>query len=321
MIKCFANSQDNKDRRKREEALSQALRHSQCQIKAIQAAPGLENNSRNLVPRSLLEKRSIPRPGRSRTSYVSRNPREIGESSSRRKSNPRFLAPDVSSTTSTSSSIQEQFYSNNGDSILKKSINNYKTARPCTQCHFRNWSRGDTCYLMMKQKSSEEENEYRQLLWLCPDCALKNGMPEKHYQFNINRLPPVPDEVVDVTMNKPIKNEKDTNWLTHRQHRRYRNWESQYSAYYDDIVLEQQQQQKMCSAIEDDPENIASYIQAAAACSNQMGEHVEQRRSNLQLSSPAQLLAAATSCGAFISSYEYDNEAVGNACHMYLGDL
>ena len=123
-----------------------------------------------------------------------------------------------------------------GELLIRKTIRSVRHTRSCTNCKFRDWSKGDVVYLLLSNKSSHEndENEIDEeeeeeegeedysyygygngetqdemdkaptkvvLHWLCPDCALKFGMPRSYYHQNRNVLCPV------ASRNRPVPRE------------------------------------------------------------------------------------------------------------------
>lgn len=315
MIKCFTVSSDNKLRRLEEEALSRAVRTGKLKASVLIDKP--EDNY--LVPKRLLEpkkKHSKKQQQKQQQGSLSRPVSHFPSSEDNGETKDlQFLVPAEGENQNRLKT--EKFLSVHGDVMLKKQILHTRRARSCATCKFREWSKGDVCYLLVKNnknntnRSSRNDNkqaaddEVQQLyLWLCPDCALQNGMPEEHYHYNRNRMPPVPDPVIDITMNREISaiDPEDVAWVTKAQQRpKPMNWKSQYAQYYNDVVMEKERQEYVCAPISQDPENPESYIAAATACS--------QRSKEGSLK--------ATAC--YVPDTE--NDAIQEACFMYLGDL
>lgn len=155
----------------------------------------------------------------------------------------------------------EKIVTSDGNVMLKKKIVHVNRTRSCAQCKFRDWSEDDVAFLLVRQvntpsSSGEQqhqqqgaENNQRQVRWLCPDCAVKNGLPQSHYHWNRNRLPPVADPVTDITMNRPLGglDPKDAAWVQKALSRpKPKNWDSQYNRHYDDIVRKQRRKEALC---------------------------------------------------------------------------
>jgi hypothetical protein len=326
MIKCFATSKHSKLRRQEEEALSLAVRSGKLKASALRdpSDDNFDDDLDNkLVPKSLLElqKRNSKQRQRSRADDVSHyhpNKEEYSDSTK----DLQFLVQDGDNQKRLKS---EKFLSIHGDVILKKKIVHTRRTRSCSQCKFRDWTKGDVCYLKVRNSrnssssptsdnhhSDTKQEEGLQVLWLCPDCALLHGMPEEHYHWNRNRMPPVPDPVIDITMNRELSeiDPDDVEWVTAAQRRpKPMNWKSQYTQYYDDLASKREREEYICAPISQDPENLDSYIAAATACSERSKVHVPQ-------TTKARAIAA-TAC--YVPDYEHDN--VQEACYMYLGDL
>ncbi|CAJ1934616.1 unnamed protein product [Cylindrotheca closterium] len=209
----------------------------------------------------------------------------------------------------------EKIVTPDGNIMLKKKIVHVNRTRPCVACGFRDWSQDDMAYLLVRQtkndnnlnssnnnnnkdggKSPNTENSPQpQVKWLCPDCACDNGLPKEHYHWNKNRLPPVPDPVIDITMNRAIGpiDADDIAWVQKAQRKpKPMNWKSQYSDYYSTIRKKQRQKQAMCCA----PPPPEEYSDAPED---------EIRR------------AIANACFA----PDHEQSDVGETCYNYVGDL
>ena len=62
-----------------------------------------------------------------------------------------------------------------------------KKPRACQGCNFQKWCIGDTCFIVSTKIPGE-------LNWLCPNCAIKRGLPEAHHRKNRFVLPLAAEE-------------------------------------------------------------------------------------------------------------------------------
>lgn len=68
--------------------------------------------------------------------------------------------------------------------VVKVMAKGAKKPRKCQGCSFQKWCRGDTCFIVSTKIPGE-------LNWLCPNCAIKRGLPEVHRRKNkFAALPP-----------------------------------------------------------------------------------------------------------------------------------
>jgi len=205
----------------------------------------------------------------------------------------------------------EKIVTPDGNIMLKKKIVHVNRTRSCVACGFREWSVDDMAYLLVRQQSKKsvgattDENTAnastptattnQQVKWLCPDCACDNGLPQQHYHWNKNRLPPVADPVIDITMNRPIGpvDPEDIAWVQKAQRKpKAQNWKSQYSDYYANIRRKQRQKQAMFCA-PPPPEEYSD--------------------------SPEDEIRRAVANACYAPSYEQSD--VGETCYNYVGDL
>eukprot|EP00980_Cylindrotheca_fusiformis_P001162 scaffold321_cov95-Cylindrotheca_fusiformis.AAC.3 len=301
MIRCFANSNENKLRRKEEEALSLAVRSGKLKASVL-----IDQNEEYLSCSSIKRKMS---------SQAHRPQQQQQQQQQRPGTPPTKEEPKPANAPAERQRTEpEKFLSIHGDVMLKKEIVRPERARSCATCKFRDWSKGDYCYLLakkMKKQAKDDDDDKEQdeqpkqlYLWMCPDCARLNGMPEKYYHRNRNILPPVPDPVIDITMHRELSpvDPEDVGWVTKAQQRpKPMNWDSQYAKYYSDIVMEQERQQYVCAPISQDPDNPESYIEAITACSERT------KKGTLH---PAAFYVPAP-----------ENDSIAETCSMYLGDL
>jgi hypothetical protein len=61
--------------------------------------------------------------------------------------------------------------------LQKQMMKGAKKPRACQGCSFRKWCIGDTCFIVSTKIPGE-------LNWLCPNCAVKRGLPEVHHRKN-----------------------------------------------------------------------------------------------------------------------------------------
>jgi hypothetical protein len=62
-----------------------------------------------------------------------------------------------------------------------------KKPRECQGCSFQKWCIGDTCFIVSTKIPGE-------LNWLCPECAIKRGLPDVHHRTNRFVLKWAPEE-------------------------------------------------------------------------------------------------------------------------------
>jgi len=61
-----------------------------------------------------------------------------------------------------------------GAPVLERIIE--RKTKPCEQCGFKNWRRGDHLFIVQSNTGLMQ--------WLCPDCAVKRGLPKEFYFRN-----------------------------------------------------------------------------------------------------------------------------------------
>jgi hypothetical protein len=77
-----------------------------------------------------------------------------------------------------------------GAPVLERTLM-YRKEKGCDDCGFKNWTRGDTCFIVNKPKGGMQR--------LCPDCACSQatGLPREYYKKNAYANPRSPFDTTD----------------------------------------------------------------------------------------------------------------------------
>lgn len=70
-----------------------------------------------------------------------------------------------------------------GSPVLEKTLD--RKPRDCQSCGFAKWIKGDKLFIVAGNE------------WICPDCAVKRGLPVQYYQRNHYATQPLPAGVLD----------------------------------------------------------------------------------------------------------------------------
>ncbi len=83
-----------------------------------------------------------------------------------------------------------------GTPVLEKTLD--RKPRNCQSCGFDKWAKGDKLFIL-------SGNE-----WVCPDCAVANGLPVEHYHRNhyATQPPPAGYQTSFKSINVPNGNRK-----------------------------------------------------------------------------------------------------------------
>eukprot|EP00980_Cylindrotheca_fusiformis_P025995 scaffold15116_cov65-Cylindrotheca_fusiformis.AAC.2 len=63
-----------------------------------------------------------------------------------------------------------------GAPVLERTLE--RKTKDCDACGYKRWCRGDKLFILQSPTGSME--------WLCPDCAVRRGLPQEHYHRNFH---------------------------------------------------------------------------------------------------------------------------------------
>ena len=166
-MQCFTQSQVNKDRRKQEYLLSssntttrrrqyRSKTNKRGDLRIVRSASNAAASASNAIPKTK-KNMNMKKKKKSYYTKVDYFPSEQEEGyDTYRPPNSQVLTVLQSKLSQQKQKQQQQqFYSTRtGNLIIQKRIHNPNQTRSCSCCKFRDWTKGDVCYLLMLQPPS-----------------------------------------------------------------------------------------------------------------------------------------------------------------------